>query len=239
MNAAVVFDMDGTLVDVTGSYKQAIIETVCHVLPDASPEDVSDARDALRGVPKFNNDWDATYFILQQLRGHDPVLKRDEEWERVRSVFQSIYLGEALYERAYGTVPPLRRAHGLIETERPLITRETLESLKDVPRGIVTSRPRFEASHTISLSYLSEFFTDGMMVTLDDVKNEKPHPEPLLLMKKRLDASTYFYVGDTIDDASAARAAGYTSIIIGAPWGDIAIDTVNDLPQALSLCDNR
>jgi HAD superfamily hydrolase (TIGR01548 family) len=231
--------MDGTLVDVSGSYKQAIIETVCHVLPDASPDDVSEARDALRGVPKFNNDWDATYFILQQLRGDKPLLRRDDEWEEIRAVFQGIYLGRTLYEQAYGTTPPVERPHGLMESERPLISRETLERIKEYPRGIVTSRPRFEATHTISLSYLSDFFSSDMMVTLDEVENEKPHPEPLLLMKEKLDASTYFYVGDTVDDAAAARDAGYISVIIGAPWGDIVIDTVNDLPEALSLYDNR
>ncbi len=51
-------------------------------------------------------------------------------------------------------------------------------------------------------------------------------------------ADAYIYIGDTIDDATAARAAGCKSIIVGGDWGDMRIDDINDVAGALSSCGN-
>jgi len=39
-------------------------------------------------------------------------------------------------------------------------------------------------------------------------------------------ADEFIYIGDTIDDATAATAAGCTSIIVGGDWGDMRIEDI-------------
>jgi phosphoglycolate phosphatase-like HAD superfamily hydrolase len=46
------------------------------------------------------------------------------------------------------------------------------------------------------------------IVTQDDVANPKPAPDGLELVKKRYPGKSIWYLGDTVDDARAAQAAG-------------------------------
>lgn len=76
--------------------------------------------------------------------------------------------------------------------------------------GVVTNRihtkilERFEMEH---------YFEYG--ITVNDVKNPKPHSEPLLLACKKfgIEPKHAIYIGDTNSDAQAAKAAGMISII--------------------------
>ena len=55
------------------------------------------------------------------------------------------------------------------------------------------------------------------VITMDDVRHKKPHPEGLRKILRRRDATTAVYVGDNVDDALAARAAGVAFLGIVAP----------------------
>ena len=232
--SAVVFDVDGTLIDVGGSYKQAIIETVAHYLPLEDRDVIRDRMMALKSLPNFNNDWDASYYIIQELSGREPCVRRDAFWNDMRDIFQSYYLGYGLYRDAYGKNPPIHLEKGLISTESPLISEETLKYLGErYLLGVATSRPRFEALYTLSRQFFPKYLKNDHIVTLDDVKEEKPDPEPLLLCKELLGATSCIYVGDTKDDVRAADAAGFKSIIVGKRWGDMYVPTINDLVDIL------
>lgn len=69
----VVFDCDGVLIDVRGSYNRAISKTVAYILDKLTgcsfPEDlISDyAIFSFRRSGGFNNDWDSTYGLLMYL----------------------------------------------------------------------------------------------------------------------------------------------------------------------------
>lgn len=234
MHKAIIFDMDGTLIDVTQSYKEAILRTVLHFVPGASRDAVIREREQLRGRPGFNNDWDASYYLIRKLEGCDGPVVRDTFWHEVRDIFQSHYLGVALYRRSYGREPPLVAASGLIDNERVLIREETLKALRRYPLGIATSRTRFEALHAVGISFLGAYFDRHAIISQDDVTKEKPDPEPIRTAMGRLGASTCVYVGDTVDDAAAARAAGCESIIVGGDWGDAMVRDVNDILALLS-----
>lgn len=233
MVKAILFDMDGTLIEVQKSYKEAIVRTVQYFVPTVRREDISKGIKSLRGISNFNNDWDASYYLIKKLSGDAPIVVRDAFWKQMQSVFQSFYLGSTLYKKAYGTNSPIHIEKGLIEQETPLITEETLKNLEEYPMGIVTSRPRFEALYTLSFGFFPKYFSLEHLIALDDAKHEKPHPEPLLKLKEKIKADTYFYVGDTIDDAKAAKLAGCISIIVGGNWGDINIGTINELPRVI------
>ena len=143
-----------------------------------------------------------------------------------------------MYRASYGKAPPIEIEQGLISHETVLITEETLQALSVHPKAIATSRTRFEALFALEASYLKKYFDAAHVIAQDDVGHEKPHPEPLLAVKKAMAADAYIYIGDTIDDATAARAAGCTSIIVGGDWGDMRIDDINDVAGALSSCGN-
>jgi HAD superfamily phosphatase len=59
------------------------------------------------------------------------------------------------------------------------------------------------------------------VIAMEDVVAHKPDPEGLLRIANRA-----FYVGDTVDDARAARAAKVPFIGIAAPSNPLYIDLV-------------
>ena len=72
--SAIVFDMDGVLVDTTSSYHQATLETVRQVLADLTgvTADAASSVDpswihALKSASGFNNDWDCSAAIVRIL----------------------------------------------------------------------------------------------------------------------------------------------------------------------------
>ena len=92
---------------------------------------------------------------------------------------------------------------------------ETLKTLKrDYTLGVVTSRMNLKILDHFSIR---EFF--HVIVSLADVKNHKPHPEPINLALERLKIrpNEAVYVGDAASDAEASKAAGAKSIIYRNP----------------------
>jgi phosphoglycolate phosphatase-like HAD superfamily hydrolase len=82
-----------------------------------------------------------------------------------------------------------------------------------------------------------------VIVTRDDVRRLKPHPEPVLQAMEKLEAEAdrCVMVGDTSVDVLAARAAGINSIAVLCGFGqrqdlkdaDILLDSTTDLTQRL------
>ena len=54
------------------------------------------------------------------------------------------------------------------------------------------------------------------VVGVDDVSRPKPHPEGILKIREMVPHNRVWYVGDTVDDARSARAAGVPFIGIAA-----------------------
>ncbi|HOP09499.1 MAG TPA: HAD hydrolase-like protein, partial [Candidatus Methanofastidiosa archaeon] len=195
MGIALIFDLDGTLIDVSNSYKEAIVRTIEYLRPMLDRDLIYEGMLSLKGVPNLNNDWDATYFLLKRLDGEDTRIERGKKWSNIKMIFQSIYLGKELFIRSYGEPPYLDIERGLIENETLNITKGTLEKLKSYPIGIVTSRPRIEALYALENTILGDYFGDDRMVCQDDIDKEKPDPAPLLRMKDIIYADRYVYIG--------------------------------------------
>jgi HAD superfamily phosphatase len=83
--AVALFDIDGVIRDVSGSYRRAIVETVHHFQgrrPDAA------AIDSLKSEGRWNNDWEASMELLRR-RGHSPL----PAFEELVRVFEAFYFG--------------------------------------------------------------------------------------------------------------------------------------------------
>ena len=81
---AILFDMDGVMVDVSGSYRRAIEDTVRAFGAELEPGEVA----AAKREGSCNNDWILTHRLLAR-RGKNPTLAE------VTAVFEDLYQGTA------------------------------------------------------------------------------------------------------------------------------------------------
>ena len=184
---AVLFDVDGTLVDVSRSYFQSIRRTAEELSGKAVPMRL--VRE-VKSLPGMNNDWDATGEVLRRMGVRSTR-------RQVVPVFQKLYMGIA--------------GNGLIKTEKPLLQAGLLGKVgKRI--GIVTGRPRIEAEMAMKMLGLPKSMP---LVAMEDTAQGKPSPQPLLLAKRRLGALLPLYIGDSPDDREAARLAGCAFVAIG------------------------
>lgn len=188
---AILFDMDGVLADVSGSYRRAIAVTAAHFGITITPADIAAAK--ARG--NANNDWQLTLDLVRSRGG------RAELPEVIRE-FQRAYEGDS-------QTPGLRDRETLIPDRawlRRLATR--------LPLGIVTGRPRAEAAEFLARQGIADLFR--VVVCMEDGP-AKPDPAPVRSALARLGVGPAWLIGDTVDDLRAARAADVVPIAIPAP----------------------
>ena len=129
-----------------------------------------------------------------------------DEWdpERLREVFQQLYLGAERYRRLEGAEPDLETT-GYIEDEPVLLSPATREALAAWPLGVVTGRPAAEAD--IALERVDLDVPAEHRFTMDDPQPGKPDPESLVALADRLGADRIAFAGDTLDDVRTATNA--------------------------------
>ena len=191
---ALLFDLDGVLADVSGSYREAIRATARSFGVELEAEEIAAAKRA----GNANDDWSLTRRLLQA-RGVDAPL------EEVTRRFEELYQGS-------DDLPGLRTR------ERLLPTRALLEQLAAVrPLGVVTGRPRSDAERFLREAGVRDCLQ--VVVSREDAPL-KPDPAPLRLALELLGVERAWYLGDTVDDARAARAAGLLPLGVVAPGDD-------------------
>jgi HAD superfamily phosphatase len=179
----VVFDMDGVLVDPTESFRRALIETVRHF----TGQETTFARIAqIKNEGGFNDDADVALRIVEELG--------------VRATREDVNeIGLRLYWGA--------NQDGLVRNERWLPAQGVLERLRTQARlAIFTGRGHTTARRTLD-RFCPAMDFDPVMVS-DHTFPLKPAPDGLLRILEKHPEAEPVYVGDTIDDAQAARAAG-------------------------------
>lgn len=84
--------------------------------------------------------------------------------------------------------------------------------------GIVTTKMRMTTERGLRYAGLYDYIMPRGIVTIDDVMNPKPHPEPVLMAVEALgaDPAATLMVGDSVVDIEAAEAAGVASV--GVAW---------------------
>jgi HAD superfamily phosphatase len=200
--AILIFDMDGVLVDVTESYRETIAATVEHYTgARPTPEQIQQ----FKNQGGFNDDWQLSHYIITGV-GFDVA------FEEMKAHFQNLFLG------AGGT-------EGLINREKWIARPGTLEKLAEQYRlAIFTGRPREEAD--ITLKRFVPNLTFDPVISMEDVACKKPDPEGLLRIAAAHPDAKLLYVGDSIDDARAARAAKVPFIGVAAPSNPSYLDLV-------------
>jgi HAD superfamily hydrolase (TIGR01509 family) len=115
---------------------------------------------------------------------------------------------------------------------------DILEKLhKKYKLAIVTSRLRVGMDEIFSLKQMAHLF--DVVITYEDVKNPKPHPEPLLLAAQKLGISPEeaIYIGDGPSDVESARDAGMLSIHLShKPHAD-ATSAIREFKELISAIE--
>jgi len=178
----------------------------------------------------------------------------DWDVDRLRDVFQQLYLGPRLYRELEGDdSDPEIAGNGYIHDEPVLVDPATLDALEaayDV--GVLTGRPAAEAD--IALDRAGLDVPGDHRFTMDDWEAGKPDPDALMTLAERFDAGTVVFVGDTLDDVRTAENAAAADpdrtyhgvgVRTGGLTGDAGrrkfesagaaavLDSVDDLPALL------
>ena len=191
MDSIIVFDMDGVLTEVSESYREAIVQTVARLTGHQITRDLIQQYKNQGG---WNNDWALSQKIAADLGVH-------MDYSDVVDQFNKIFLGS--------------NGDGLIQRERWFPQPGLLERLMErFGIAIFTGRLRYEAD--ISLRRFGAALRFDPIICTDDVANGKPAPDGLLAIQERKPGRKLIYVGDTVDDARASRAAGVPFIGIAA-----------------------
>ena len=197
-NSLLVFDMDGVLADVRDSYLASIEATVLHFTGKAISPDLITSYKKAGG---WNNDWAlAQKLIFDTARIEVP-------YHEVVEVFQAVFLG--------------RNHDGLINRETWIPQSGLLERLsQNHSLGVFSGRTRFEIDLTLS-RFASE--VEWATIIADaEVANPKPAPDGLHTIAEARPKNSLTYIGDNIDDARSARAAGVRFIGIADGDEDLA-----------------
>lgn len=184
----------------------------------------------------------------------DALRRVRDAWDRdrLRDVFQHLYLGADRYAEIEGHAPTLDTP-GFVHDEPVLIDATTIEALQaGWPVGVLTGRPAAEAD--IALARVGLDVAADHRFTMDDWEEGKPHPRALRTLAERFDADRVAFVGDTLDDVRTAVNATAADpdreyfgigVLTGGLTGDegrrtyeaegaaAVIDSVNDLPTLL------
>lgn len=188
---AILFDVDGVLVDVSLSYRAAIVETCRHFGVELDADEIA----AAKAQGNANNDWVLTHRLIDR---HGVKI----DFELVKQTFEAAYQGD-------GDRP------GLWIHETLRLPRATLQRLADrYPLALVTGRPRADLERLLDLFDLRPLFP--VTVCMEDA-SLKPDPAPVRLALARLGVTRAWMLGDTPDDQRAARSAGVVPIGVLAP----------------------
>jgi HAD superfamily phosphatase len=207
--------MDGVLTEVSESYREAIVQTVLHF---TSQQITRDLIQEYKNQGGWNNDW-----ALSQKIAAD--LGVNIEYGDVVSAFNERFLGQ--------------NGDGLIRRERWFPQAGLLERLLGkYELAIFTGRLRYEAD--ISLTRFASDFRFDPIICSDDVANGKPAPDGLHSIQRMKPGRKLIYVGDTVDDARSATAAGVPFIGIAAESHSRRGDLVRLFEQenAIAIIEN-
>jgi HAD superfamily hydrolase (TIGR01548 family) len=193
----VIFDVDGVLVDVRGSFLKSILDTV-HSFTGRRFRRADIMRWKRRSG--FNDDWKLSTVWINSLGVR-------VAYAEVKARFQEFYWG------TNGRRPN-------VEFERWLVPPRVLRQLeKHAELNVFTGRTRNELRHTFERFDAYRYFR--RIVTMDDVPRLKPHPDGLLKILRGRNPASALYLGDNVDDALAARAAGVPFVGV-LPRGSLA-----------------
>nr|NJM02272.1 HAD-IA family hydrolase [Desulfobacula sp.] len=218
---AVIFDLDGTLIDSIESYYRIV--------------EIALERLGLPKVPRLKilkatqNDSFQWEEILTAAPGKTLEETKTEAWKIIEAAYSEFFLENVRPFSDTGAVLRLLHACG-------------------VRIGIVTSTP--QKNITDKMKILEQAGVAGLVelvISAGDAARKKPYPDPLILCceKMGLQGDVCAYVGDTSIDMVAGKAAGMKTIGVLTGFDnhedllrknpDCVLDSISDLPRVLKL----
>jgi HAD superfamily hydrolase (TIGR01548 family) len=193
-----IFDVDGVLVDVRRTYWRSALETVRYL---TGKRVTYEELHRWKSKPGYNDDWKMTADWATSVGRPTTYLQAQEAFTR-------FYWG------------PPGGPLGNVRNEKLLVSpRQIADWAGRYELNLFTGRNRKEFSFTFEKWAGARHFL--RVITMDDVKRIKPHPEGLLKILRKRDPASALYLGDNIDDALAARDAGvpFMAIIAAGEHG--------------------
>ena len=196
---------------------------------------------------------DAVFKFRKELFRHAGY--RDIDEEHIAGSFHQplkVVVTEALHSKGVDNPEEIRRVYNLAFDPQirkvqnfkfPKALEDVLETLhRDFTLGIITSRIRFGLDEIFEIRSIEKFF--DVIISLDDVTNHKPHPEPLqkALEKLGIGPAEAVYVGDSDTDIMAADAINMPSVHLADFKHERAhhqIKDLSELPDAIKLIVDR
>ena len=196
---AVLFDLDGTLIDTAADFVR-IIQRMCRdeQRPVVEAEIIrTQVSEGARAMVKL---------VYPEMDVTDPVFLAHRQ-RFLNTYGDNIVVDTNLFEGMY-----------------PLL--EELEA-HQIPWGIVTNKPRGLSELLLAALNLTE--RCAVLVCPEDVSKTKPDPEPMYLAAKQLnlEARDIIYVGDHPRDIDAGRNAEMYTIL--AAYGYLPVESRDDL----------
>lgn len=133
---------------------------------------------------------------------------------------------------------PTLRAFQAKHYKFPKDLRKVLKKLHErFVLGVVTSRIKQGTEEILNLGSIEKYF--DVVITVDDVENYKPHPEPLekALKELGLKPEEAIYIGDSDTDIMAAHSAGMPSIHLSETMHESAHHQILDFSEVLDAVE--
>lgn len=194
-SAIVVFDIDGVVRDVAGSYRRAIADTVEHFTASAyrpTPADI----DVLKLEGIWNNDWEASQELVYRFfeAQGQPRLETQLDYETLVAFFQARYRG-----------PDPQNWTGYIRDEPLLLSSTYLAGLTQdgIAWGFFSGATRASAAYVLEKRLGLQ---SPILIAMEDAPS-KPDPTGLLETVRQLETRDainsdlpVLYIGDTVAD---------------------------------------
>ena len=202
---AVLFDLDGTLIDTAADFVR-IIGKMSQENNWQAPSETDIRQQVSAG---------ASAMVKLMLEHNGQTQFTEDELLGYRQQFLDDYEADICVDSCV-----------FDELEALLMTLEQ----KGTPWGIVTNKPRYLAESLLSKMRLDE--RCSVLVCPEDVSRTKPDPEPMYLALEKLGiarggSACVLYVGDHIRDIEAGNAAGMPTIL--AAYGYIPLEDQSSL----------
>lgn len=224
---AILFDLDGTLIDTAPDFIR-IIKVMCQKHNHPCPTDATIREQVSAGARAM-----VKLMFGEKLAN---VADTDPKLLAYRQEFLDTYEADICVDSRL-----------FIGLDDLLLNLES----QGIPWGIVTNKPRYLAEILLDKLDLTE--RCSVLVCPDDVTNTKPDPEPMFLAVQQLNekfnldikAENCVYVGDHIRDIQAGKSANMRTVLAGygyippedkhlESWGaDVIVHSVDELNTSI------
>ena len=202
MRGFLLFDIDGVLRDVAGSYRLAIQETVNHC---CNWRPSLDNIDNLKSEGTWNNDWKASQEIIRRYQASKGLPEKEHSLEKIMQVFSSFYFGGDPYGDH-------RQWKGFIRNEPLLVNQDFFKQLtrQNLLWGFVSGAEAASAKFVLETRLGLQ---SPPLIAMGDAP-DKPDPTGLLRLSTMLAGRSLgkgvppiAYLGDTVADVLTIQQA--------------------------------